>query len=43
VLVKAKIVSLGHRSGAVIMLRSDSPAKTIKDLRWRLDQLTSPS
>ena len=33
--VKAKIVSLGHRSGAVIMVRSDSTARTIKDLRGR--------
>jgi NitT/TauT family transport system substrate-binding protein len=35
--VAAKIVSLGHRSGAVIMVRTDSPAKTFKDLRgWRI-------
>ena len=33
--IAAKIVSLGHRSGAVIMVRSDSPAKTFKDLRGR--------
>jgi NitT/TauT family transport system substrate-binding protein len=33
--VDAKIVSLGHRSGAVIMVRSDSPAKTLRDLRGR--------
>ena len=33
--VAAKIVSLGHRSGAVIMVRRDSPAKSIKDLRGR--------
>jgi NitT/TauT family transport system substrate-binding protein len=33
--VPAKIVSLGHRSGAVIMVRSDSPVKTIRDLRGR--------
>ena len=33
--VAAKIVSLGHRSGAVIMVRTDSPVKTIKDLRGR--------
>ena len=33
--VAAKIVSLGHRSGAVIMVRSDSPTKTIADLRGR--------
>jgi NitT/TauT family transport system substrate-binding protein len=33
--VKAKIVSLGHRSGAVIMVRTDSPAKSFKDLRGR--------
>ena len=35
IVVKAKIVSLGHRSGAVIMVRSDSTARTIKDLRGR--------
>jgi len=29
------MVSLGHRSGAVIVVRTDSPAKTIKDLRGR--------
>jgi NitT/TauT family transport system substrate-binding protein len=33
--VKAKIVSLGHRSGAVIMVRTDSPVKTIRDLRGK--------
>ena len=33
--VPAKIVALGHRSGAVIMVRSDSPAKSIRDLRGR--------
>src|SRR4030095_6736196 len=33
--VNAKIVSLGHRSGAVIMVHSDSPARTFKDLRGR--------
>ena len=33
--VPAKIVSLGHRSGAVIMVRTDSPIRTIKDLRGR--------
>lgn len=33
--VDAKIVSLGHRSGAVIMVRADSPAKTFRDLRGR--------
>jgi NitT/TauT family transport system substrate-binding protein len=33
--VAAKIVSLGHRSGAVIMVRTDSPVKSIKDLRGR--------
>ena len=31
--IAAKIVSLGHRSGAVIMVRSDSPVKSLKDLR----------
>ena len=33
--VAAKIVSLGHRSGAVIMVRSNSSVKTINDLRGR--------
>ena len=33
--VAAKIVALGHRSGAVIMVRSDSPVRTIRDLRGR--------
>src|SRR5512145_1173802 len=33
--VAAKIVSLGHRSGAVIMVRTDSPVKTFRDLRGR--------
>jgi NitT/TauT family transport system substrate-binding protein len=30
--VPVKIVSLGHRSGAVIMVRTDSPYRTFKDL-----------
>ena len=33
--VPAKIVSLGHRSGAVIMVRADSAAKGFKDLRGK--------
>lgn len=33
--IPAKIVSLGHRSGAVIMVRTDSPAKTFRDLRGK--------
>ena len=33
--VAAKIVSLGHRSGAVIMVHSDSPARSIRDLRGK--------
>ena len=33
--VAAKIVSLGHRSGAVIMVRTDSPVKSVRDLRGR--------
>jgi NitT/TauT family transport system substrate-binding protein len=33
--VPAKIVSLGHRSGAVIMVRTDSTARTFKDLRGK--------
>lgn len=31
--IPVKIVSLGHRSGAVIMVRTDSPHKKFKDLR----------
>ena len=30
--IPVKIVSLGHRSGAVIMVRTDSPYKTFKEL-----------
>src|SRR4051812_46240717 len=30
--IPVKVVSLGHRSGAVIMVRSDSPYKTFRDL-----------
>jgi NitT/TauT family transport system substrate-binding protein len=30
--IPAKIVSLGHRSGAVIMVRSDSPYQTFREL-----------
>jgi len=30
--IPVKIVSLGHRSGAVIMVRSDSPYRQFKDL-----------
>lgn len=30
--IPVKVVSLGHRSGAVIMVRSDSPYKSFKDL-----------
>ena len=33
--VPAKIVSLGHRSGAVIMVRTDSPARSFHDLRGK--------
>jgi NitT/TauT family transport system substrate-binding protein len=33
--VPVKIVALGHRSGAVIMVRTDSPYKTFKDLRGK--------
>src|SRR5258708_8056627 len=33
--VDAKIVSLGHRSGAVIMVRKESRAKSFRDLRGR--------
>jgi NitT/TauT family transport system substrate-binding protein len=30
--IPVKIVSLGHRSGAVIMVRTDSPYQKFKDL-----------
>ena len=30
--IPVKVVSLGHRSGAVIMVRTDSPYKNFKDL-----------
>jgi NitT/TauT family transport system substrate-binding protein len=33
--IPLKIVSLGHRSGAVIMVRSDSPYRHYKDLRGK--------
>ena len=33
--IPIKIVSLGHRSGAVIMVRTDSPYKTFRDLRGK--------
>ncbi|MBQ5961731.1 ABC transporter substrate-binding protein [Massilia sp. ZL223] len=33
--IPLKIVSLGHRSGAVIMVRTDSPARTFRDLRGK--------
>jgi NitT/TauT family transport system substrate-binding protein len=39
--VPVKIVSLGHRSGAVIMVRSDSPYQTFKQLAGK--QIAIPS
>jgi NitT/TauT family transport system substrate-binding protein len=39
--VPVKIVSLGHRSGAVIMVRSDSPYQTFKQLTGK--QIAIPS
>ncbi|MES2902343.1 MAG: ABC transporter substrate-binding protein [Pseudomonadota bacterium] len=33
--IPLKIVSLGHRSGAVIMVRTDSPFKTFRELRGK--------
>jgi NitT/TauT family transport system substrate-binding protein len=33
--IPVKIVSLGHRSGAVIMVRTDSPYETFRDLAGR--------
>lgn len=31
--IAVKVVSLGHRSGAIIMVRSDSPFRSFRDLR----------
>jgi NitT/TauT family transport system substrate-binding protein len=39
--IPVKIVSLGHRSGAVIMVRTDSPIKAMKDLKGK--RLAIPS
>ena len=39
--VPIKIVALGHRSGAVIMVGKDSPAKSLADLRGK--RLAIPS
>jgi NitT/TauT family transport system substrate-binding protein len=39
--IPVKIVSLGHRSGAVIMVRQDSPYQTFSDLRGK--QIAIPS
>src|SRR5215470_2279748 len=33
--IPVKVVSLGHRSGAVIMVRTDSPYNSFKDLRGK--------
>jgi NitT/TauT family transport system substrate-binding protein len=33
--IPVKVVSLGHRSGAVIMVRSDSPYRTFRDLKGK--------
>ena len=33
--IPVKIVSLGHRSGAVIMVKTDSPYQTFKDLKGK--------
>ena len=33
--IPVKVVSLGHRSGAVIMVRTDSPYKRFKDLKGK--------
>ncbi|WP_020652127.1 ABC transporter substrate-binding protein [Massilia niastensis] len=33
--IPLKVVSLGHRSGAVIMVRTDSPARSFRDLRGK--------
>lgn len=33
--IPVKIVALGHRSGAVIMVKSDSPIKSMKDLKGK--------
>jgi len=33
--IPIKVVALGHRSGAVIMVRTDSPVKSFKDLKGK--------
>ena len=33
--VPVKVVALGHRSGAVIMVRKDAPIKSMQDLRGK--------
>jgi NitT/TauT family transport system substrate-binding protein len=39
--VNVKIVYLGHRDGSTVMVRSDLPAKSLKDLRGRTFALPS--
>jgi len=39
--IPVKVVSLGHRSGAVIMVRTDSPYKSFRDLRGKLVAIPS--
>jgi NitT/TauT family transport system substrate-binding protein len=39
--VPIKIVTLGHRSGAVIMVKTDAPFRTMKDLRGK--RVAAPS
>ena len=39
--IPVKIVSLAHRSGAVIMVRTESPIKTMKDLKGKLIAIPS--
>lgn len=39
--VKVKIVYLGHRDGSTVMVRSDLPARSLRDLRGRLFAIPS--
>jgi len=39
--IPVKVVALGHRSGAVIMVRTDSPYRSFRDLRGKLIAIPS--
>ena len=40
--IPVKIVSLGHRSGAVIMVRTDSPVQALQAARRQADRDPEP-